>query len=104
MTLGWDLDALVFTGLPSRRISSPGCALSPSFATWPRTLTRPALIQVSISRREPKPAAASSFCSRSPAGGLLDAGRGGGGFLDRFIGRGLRGRRLELQRARDLLQ
>src|SRR5512139_4324504 len=92
------------TGLPSRRTVSPGSARSPSFATCPRTVTRPALIQVSISRREPKPAAASSFWILSPAG-LLEGGAGGdGGLLGRFIRRRLRGGGLELQRARDLLQ
>jgi hypothetical protein len=43
-------------------------------ATLPFTLTRPASIQVSISRREPNPAAASSFCNRSAVGA-------GGGLL-----------------------
>jgi hypothetical protein len=49
------------TALPSTAMESRGEALSPSLATWPLTVTRPAAIQVSISRREPRPAAASSF-------------------------------------------
>jgi hypothetical protein len=50
-------------------------------------VTRPAAIQVSISRREPTPAAASSFCSRSPAGAAsgLAVGAGGGMLLLLFF-------------------
>src|SRR5579862_7423477 len=95
MTRGLVLLALIFISLPSRRIRSPGLARSPSFAVWPRTVTRPAVIQVSISLREPKPAAASSLCSRSA---LLGAVCGG------FVGGGLGGRRLKLQRPGDFLQ
>ena len=40
----------------------------PRLANWPSTLTRPALIQASISRREPSPMRARTFCSFSPAG------------------------------------
>src|SRR5262249_37657357 len=46
-----------------------------SFATRPWTVTRPASIQPSISRRDPSPAAARSFCRRSAVGA------GGGGLL-----------------------
>src|SRR5436189_4434150 len=51
-------------------------ARSPSFATRSPNVTRPASIQPSISRREPRPAAASSFCSRSPRGSAVGAGGG----------------------------
>jgi hypothetical protein len=61
MTRGLPLLALIFISLPSRSIESPGLARSPSFATWPRTLILPAAIHASIARREPKPAAESSF-------------------------------------------
>src|SRR6266513_1852578 len=63
------------TGLPSMAISSPPSARSPSLAVRPETETRPASIQDSIARREPWPAAARSFCSRSPCG--LAVGSGG---------------------------
>src|SRR2546430_14956305 len=59
-------------------IWSAGSARSPSLAVRPATQTRPASIQDSISRREPWPAAARSFCSRSPRG--LAVGSGGGLF------------------------
>src|SRR5712671_4586396 len=81
-TLGWAaLERL--TGSPSTATSSPGVARSPSFATRPPTVTRRASIQVSISRLEPRPAAARTFCSRSPcnagsaAGGLTADAPGG---------------------------
>src|SRR2546430_11477214 len=57
---------------------SAGVARSPSLAVRPATQTRPGSIQDSISRREPWPAAARSFCSRSPRG--LAVGSGGGLF------------------------
>src|ERR1041385_761957 len=47
---------------------SEGKARSPSFAILPPTATRPASIPPSISRRDPSPAAARSFCSRSAVG------------------------------------
>src|SRR5712671_6500798 len=81
-TLGWaDFESAI--GLPSTVTTSPGVARSPSFARRAPTLTRPASIQVSISRREPRPAAARTFCSRSPcnAGSVargLAAGASGG--------------------------
>ena len=55
------------SGWPSSRISAHvGLGTrSPSVATWPSTVTRPARIHCSIWRRDPWPAAASSFCSRS---------------------------------------
>lgn len=58
---------------PSSARTSNAVARSPSLAVWPFTDRRPASIQPSISRREPRPAAASSFCSRSAgrSGGLL---------------------------------
>src|SRR2546425_1901687 len=59
-------------------IWSAGSARSPSLAVRPATQTRPASIQDSISRREPWPAAARSFCSRSPRS--LAVGSGGGLF------------------------
>src|SRR5581483_7809951 len=96
------------TAFPSTRTSSPGAARSPSFATRPRTETRPAAIQDSISRREPSPAAASSFWSRSAVGaggGFFRAGFWISGFR---LGRpdlGIRhGLRLEGERLRDLLE
>src|SRR5262245_48355503 len=90
-----------FTGLPSTRTASPGLALSPSLATSPFTVTRPAAIQPSISRREPRPAAASNFCSRSAVGAS-----GGLFFLRIFPDRGFRSRRndFELEGLRDLCQ
>src|SRR5881396_1157044 len=60
--------AVSLTGRPSTAISSPTVARSPSLAARPPTVTRPASIQDSISRREPRPAAASSFWSRSAFG------------------------------------
>src|SRR6185503_4836494 len=81
MTRGAPLFALILISFPSSRIKSPGPARSPSFAVWPRTITLPAVIQVSISLREPKPAAASSFCNRSPAWLLGGAGGWRGGFV-----------------------
>jgi hypothetical protein len=50
---------------PSRQITAAGSTRSPSAATRPSTVSRPARIQPSISRLEPWPAAASTFCSRS---------------------------------------
>src|SRR5260221_614217 len=94
MTRGLPLCPLIFISFPSRTIKSPGLARSPSFATWPRTITLPAVIHVSISRREPKPAAASNFCRRSP-----ERLAGGG-----FVGGGLGGRGLKLQRPGDLFE
>src|SRR5262245_31378025 len=55
-------------GFPSTATVSEGPARSPSLATFPLTVIRPAAIQTSISRRDPRPAAASSFCSRSAVG------------------------------------
>src|SRR5690242_12730813 len=45
-----------------------------SVTTWPSTLTRPCSISSSHLRRDPMPAAASTFCSRMPYGrsGLID--------------------------------
>src|SRR5512132_512993 len=113
MTRGALRCALTLISLPSRRIESPGLARSPSFATWPRTVTRPAEIQPSISLREPKPAAASSFCSRSPAGTAeasaaaalaLLAGGWRGGFVGGLLSN-LRGSRwFKLERPGDLLK
>src|SRR5712672_4517589 len=50
---------------PSRRMSAPGSARSPSCTTCPASVTRPSRIHCSISRREPWPAVASSFCTLS---------------------------------------
>ena len=68
-------------------MESEALARSPSFATFPLSVTRPASIHVSISRREPRPAAASSFCSRSPEGAAsrLAVGAGGGMLLGFFF-------------------
>src|ERR1044071_3230816 len=74
--------------LPSRVIWSEGFARSPSFETFPETAMRPASIQVSISRREPRPAAASSFCSRSPRGSRTGSAAGAGGALGFGLGAG----------------
>src|SRR5258706_13416593 len=68
MTLGFCFSAEKTTGLPSTVIASPGTARSPSFAVLPLTATRPASTQPSIARREPRPAAARTFCSRSACG------------------------------------
>src|SRR3954469_17855743 len=99
-------------------MASPGPARSPSCATRPAMVTRPAAIQVSISRREPRPARASSFCKRSGCSLAFGAGGGAGfgfglgerfSFADGFrIGgahTGFGGRaRLERERLRDLLE
>jgi hypothetical protein len=80
-------------GFPSSSMESDGPARSPSLARRPFTLIRPAEIQISISRREPRPAAASSFWIRSAVGA------GGGllfGFADRDFGGGRSGNHLEL--------
>src|SRR5438874_11229873 len=88
------------TGLPSTAILSAAPARSPSLATEPLTVMRPASIQDSISRREPRPAAARTFWSRSAfcTGGSL--GFGVGRADARFGG----GDGLELQRLRDFLE
>ena len=44
-------------------IRSRALTRAPMAATLPLTVTRPAAIQVSIARRDPRPACASSFCS-----------------------------------------
>src|SRR5256885_2476425 len=86
-------------------IWSAGSARSPSLAVRPATQTRPASIQDSISRREPWPAAARSFCSRSPRG--LAVGSGGGlfrlGIGGSLPGVGYR-RALELKGSGDFLE
>src|SRR4051795_8420369 len=86
--------------LPSTAIWSPAPARSPSLATAPLTVMRPASIQDSISRREPRPAAASTFWRRSAFGacGLLSFRVG------RADARFRRGDGLELQRFRDFLE
>ena len=56
---------LVPRGLPSTRILSAGSTLSPNVANLPLTEIRPAWIHFSISRREPTPALASTFCNLS---------------------------------------
>src|SRR3989442_6429777 len=93
--------AVSLTGRPSTAISSPTVARSPSLAARPPTVTRPASIQDSISRREPRPAAASSFWSRSAfcAGGGFGLGFGVGGTGTRLGGRG----GLKLEGPRDFL-
>ena len=52
---------------PSTAITSSGCTRRPSTATSPFTVTRPAAISSSHSRRLPWPRAAMTFCSRSPS-------------------------------------
>src|SRR6059058_4028480 len=93
---------------PSTAISSPGRARSPNCARRPPIVTRPASIHDSISRREPKPAAARSFCRRSAfrAGGGAGLGVGfGGGFRVRGPGARLGGRDgFKRERLRDLLE
>src|SRR3954471_12667657 len=89
-----------WTALPSTAIWSPAPARSPSLATAPLTVMRPASIQDSISRREPRPAAGSTFCRRSAffTGGYL-------GFrVGREDARCGRGNGLKLQGLRDFLQ
>src|SRR3970282_1747583 len=91
--------ALRASGLPSSSIRSPVPARSPSRAGAPFRLTRPAAIQASICRREPWPAAASSFCRRSACGRLV------GGFGDGGDRRGLKLQRLgNFLERRQLLQ
>ena len=51
--------------LPLTSTWSSGVILSPNCAVLPLTVTQPLLIQSSISRREPTPEAASTFCRRS---------------------------------------
>src|SRR5213083_139231 len=94
--------AVSLTGRPSTAISSPTVARSPSLAARPPTVTRPASIQDSISRREPRPAAASSFWSRSAfcAGGGFGLGFGVGGTDTRLGGRD----GLKLEGLRDFLE
>ena len=63
---------------PSTRTSSAaGSALAPGIdTTAPLTVTRPSRISDSAARRDATPAAAISFCSRTPsgaAGGLIVA-------------------------------
>ena len=55
----------VLRALPSTRILSAGSTLSPKVASFPLTEIRPASIHLSISRREPTPALASTFCNLS---------------------------------------
>src|SRR3954470_7636379 len=95
------------TGRPSTVMSSPGAARSPSLATRPARVTRPAAIHDSISRRDPRPAAASTFCRRSAfcaGGGGFGFGFGVGfrigGAHARFSGRA----RLERERLGDFLE
>ena len=56
---------LSLMALPFTVTWSSGVIFSPSTATWPFTCTQPLLIHSSISRREPTPLAASTFCKRS---------------------------------------
>src|SRR5262252_9277278 len=70
------------TDFPSTATMSEEPARSPSFARRPLTLTRPASIQPSISRREPSPAVARRFCNRSAVG----AGCGLGLLVGFFFG------------------
>src|SRR4029077_9524707 len=89
-----------WTALPSTAIWSSAPARSPSLAIAPLTVTRPGSIQDSISRREPRPAAASSFWRRSAFGT-------GGSLRFRVGWEGARfrsGHGLELQRLRNFLQ
>src|SRR5204863_1188975 len=90
-------------------MASPGAARSPSLATRPATVTRPAAIHDSISRRDPRPAAASTFWRRSAfcaGGGGFGFGFGFGvgfrigGAHARFSGRA----RLERERLGDFLE
>src|SRR6516225_11102363 len=46
-----------------------GSTRRPSAATAPSTRTRPSAMSVSQRRRDPYPARARTFCSRSPSGG-----------------------------------
>src|SRR5690606_1360104 len=49
-------------------MASRGSTRAPRLATAPLTLTRPPAIHCSMSRREPRPARARTFCSFSPLG------------------------------------
>src|SRR5690554_180527 len=57
--------ALVLIICPSTRMISSVLTRSPNVATLPLTDTRPDSIQVSNSRREPRPPRANTFCSFS---------------------------------------
>ena len=59
---------------PSTAMRSLSATRSPSVAALPLTVMRPARIQRSISRREPRPRAASTLCSFSDTGVLPTAG------------------------------
>src|SRR5437016_4085061 len=92
------------TGLPSTAILSAAPARSPSLATEPLTVMRPASIQDSILRREPRPAAARTFWSRSAFGAGGGLGFGGGFGICRPDAR-LGGRdRLKLEGLGDFLE
>src|SRR5258708_31669030 len=61
-------------------MGSRGASLAPRAGTSPLTCSRPSRIQRSTSRREPTPAADSSFCTRSVGGWSFRGGvclRGG---------------------------
>ena len=63
--------------MPSRWMISPGITLKAGEArARPLTLTRPAAINSSASRREARPARASRLAMRSPASSVTSAGRG----------------------------
>src|ERR1700704_589163 len=58
----------MITGTPSSSIRSrTGSTRRPSTAASPFTVTRPSAINASFVRREPNPARASTFWSRSPS-------------------------------------
>ena len=79
ITRGRAFAGLSSSGLPSSSSVAPGAARSPSWTGRPCEVMRPAAIHVSISRREPKPAAASSFWIRSARGSVrcgADGSRG----------------------------
>src|SRR5947207_1225752 len=46
--------------------SAPGRTRAPSWTARPLTFTRPAVMRSSHARREPRPAEARNFCSRTP--------------------------------------
>src|SRR4051812_13443285 len=69
--------ASTMTGTPSSAMwSCSGSTRRPSSAISPLTVTRPSPIRPSLTRREPTPARARTFCSRSSDSGtgLLLAG------------------------------
>src|SRR5688572_13692760 len=68
----WPLSVVVMRDPSTLMTAVAGSTRVPSVrTTWPSTSTRPAAISASLARRLPTPAAASTFCSRTPSSGIL---------------------------------